>query len=114
MSVINIKLSHIRSVEIIHIPTITVTGPMFQFANIAWLRTVDGGDYELLFDQKGEPLVDRGLTERVGRYYGKTFQAIVFDGRPAYAQVNKGSEKTGPKHATTYPRGGSNPYHSKK
>ena len=50
-------------------------------------------DYDILFDQRGEPVVDAGLVKRVGDYYGKNFQAIIYDGKAAYAQVNESCRK---------------------
>ncbi|HEV9037589.1 MAG TPA: hypothetical protein VGQ51_13235 [Puia sp.] len=89
-----INLTNIQSVNIVAIPSETITGREFRYSNIARIRTRDGGDYDILFDERGEPVTDFGLMERVGKHYGKKFQAIVYDGRAAYAEINGNSDKS--------------------
>jgi hypothetical protein len=98
MTPINIRLSAIRSVSIIAIPSETITGKEFRYSNIARILTRDGGDYDIIFDKRGEPVVDNSLVKRVADYYGKKFEAILFDGRAAYAQINDSCQKHGPAH----------------
>jgi hypothetical protein len=86
---IEIKIREIRSASIIAIPSEVITGKEFKNANIAWLKTKDGGDFEVIFDAFGNPLTDTGLMNRIGKFYNKKFQLIRFDGKPAFAQINR-------------------------
>jgi hypothetical protein len=88
MNTINITRNGIISVDIREIPVETATGDPFKRSSIAWVKTKDGGDYDILFDEKGEPVLDIHLVNRVGEYFSKKFQPVIFDGRPAFAQVN--------------------------
>lgn len=107
MNQVNIKADNIRSVSIVAIPSETITGKEFKHSNIFWIKTRDGGDYDILFDQRGEPIVDAGLVKRVADYYGKNFQAVIYDGKAAYAQVNENPEKAGAMQTAATPRRGS-------
>jgi len=87
MNETNIKLSNIKSVKIIAIPSVVITGKDFKNAKIAWIKTEDGRSLDIIFDDHGNLLVDTGLLARIEYFYGKAFEPILFDNRPAYAHV---------------------------
>jgi hypothetical protein len=74
----HIKLSHIRHADIIAIPSETITGKEFRNANICRLRTWNGGDFDVLFDDHGMPLTDADLVARIAKYYEKKFEPILY------------------------------------
>lgn len=84
-----IKIQEIRSAAIIAIPSEVITGKEFKNANIAWIKTRDGGDYEIIFDSNGNPLNDAGLMKRIAKFYNKNFSLVLFNNTPAFAQINK-------------------------
>jgi hypothetical protein len=90
-----IHKTNIRSTDIIALPSDVITGKEFRHTNIVTVRTGDGGDYDILFDECGEPEADADLVEKVGAYFGKKFEAIIFDGKKGYAMVYRKPEKAG-------------------
>jgi hypothetical protein len=74
--------------NIISIPTETVTGYEFENMSIVWIKT-DHGDYDVLFDAKGEPV--REITTAVNRlatFFEKDFKLALLDGKNVLVHTN--------------------------
>jgi hypothetical protein len=75
--------------DITEIPCETMTGREFNNAIIAWVKTNQGGDFDILFDEFRNPLFDECIMERVANFYNKTFVEVLFNGSRAFAQINQ-------------------------
>ncbi|MEO6980809.1 MAG: hypothetical protein ABI113_20610 [Mucilaginibacter sp.] len=73
--------------DIAAMPSATLTGRDFDFVNICWIRTWDGQEVEILFDENGYPLLDQALIQRIGNYFNKKFQPIQIDREQAFANI---------------------------
>ena len=77
----------IKITDIAAMPAATITGRDFHYTNICWVRTWDGTEVEMLFDEYGNPLEDRSLIGRIESFFGKRFQAMLIDEEKIYGQV---------------------------
>ena len=77
----------IRSCQIASWPHSLLCHRDFDRCNICKVKTWNGFELEIVFDQWGYPLLDQSLLSRMQEYYRKKFIPIKIDGELAFANI---------------------------
>lgn len=77
----------IRSYHIATWPRALLCHRDFHHANLCKVRTWNGYEIEILFDEDGYPLTDQSLITRIANFYNRRFIPIQIDNEIAYANV---------------------------
>lgn len=74
----------IHITDIAAMPAATILPRDWDYVNICWVKTWDGLEVELLFDEYGNPLLDELQITRIANYFGKHFRKMKIDGELIY------------------------------
>jgi hypothetical protein len=76
--------------DIIAIGSLTPTGPAFGNITIAWLKTKEGTDYDILFDEEQMPMEIGKMSESVkalAKFYEKELIIIRYEGIDCWGSI---------------------------
>jgi len=79
-------MNRIKTYNISELPASFICPRELEYANMVWVKMWNGEEYDLLFNENGNPLLDQKLIAKIEVHFNKRFKAMWINNELIYGQ----------------------------